>query len=166
MVALGECPADDAVEMMRRLGTSPKYKGLYADVQALRASPEGIASAKNEFPKAARLPGFVAAMADLDRRWDHMATIRKAGWKASPEHPDIDPPHEALQLRELFTELNRLDSVKSKPENFRAWLVDAQTASADLETAVRGGDADAAGRAHARIEKTCTSCHEAYRNTK
>ncbi len=79
---------------------------------------------------------------------------------------DIDPPHEALQIRELFTEMNRMDSVKARPENFRKWLAEAQAAAEELETAIRGRNADDAGRTYARIEGRCKSCHEVFRNSK
>ena len=44
----------------------------------------------------------------------------KAGFKAPADQPDIDPPHEALQLAELFRELVRLPETKERGKAFLA----------------------------------------------
>lgn len=164
LVALGTWTHEEAAEHMKRLGTSPKYEGLYGDVRELRATADDIDKADSSFPATAKLPGFAASMAHVDRSWEPLQAIKKAGWKKSPDHPDIDPPHQALQFRELVSDLNRTAYVKSKPESFRGWMSETASAASDLEIALRGADPAAADRAHARIEASCRACHDDFRN--
>ena len=57
---------------------------------------------------ACEVPALVEMMVQVDERWDHLKAVQKAGFKTPADQPDIDPPHEALQLAELFRELSRL----------------------------------------------------------
>jgi protein tyrosine phosphatase (PTP) superfamily phosphohydrolase (DUF442 family) len=164
LVALGECGNETGVSIMKALGTSPTYPGLYESVSKLAATPADVDRASAEFPAAAALPGFTASMALVDRRFEHLQDARKSGWKPSPDHPDIEPAHEALQFRELFAELNRTPYVKSKPEAFRKWMTDTESDAGALEKAIRYGDAVAAEGAWKRIEANCKACHAEHRN--
>lgn len=164
LVALGEWSNDQAVGAMKVLGASPKYEGLFADVRELRASLVDVDGASAEFPAAASLPGFVARMAEIDRRWEHLGAIRKAGWKKAPEHPDLDPPHEAVQFRELFAELLRSGEVKERPEDFRRRMNRSEEDAGALEKGLKSGDAAAAEQAFDRIDAACKACHADYRN--
>lgn len=164
LVALGQCSGEEAVGMMKRLGTAESYQGLYGDVRELTASPADVDGASAEFPPAARLPGFVASMVLVDRRWENLAIVKGAGWKQSPEHPDVDPAHEALQLRELVTELRRTAHVMAQPDDFQGWMSACEAGAGALEAALRKGDGDAADAGYARVKASCKDCHQAYRN--
>jgi protein tyrosine phosphatase (PTP) superfamily phosphohydrolase (DUF442 family) len=164
LVALGECSNDTGLSIMKSLGTSPSYAGLYESVRAIDVRPSDVDRANAEFPPAAKLPGFTASMAIIDRRFEHLQDARRAGWKASPEHPDIDPAHETLQFRELFTELNRTAYVKSKSEVFRKWMNETESDALALEKSIRARDAKTADAAFVRIEANCKACHAEHRN--
>jgi protein tyrosine phosphatase (PTP) superfamily phosphohydrolase (DUF442 family) len=156
-------PAADALALLRRAGTDPHYTGLYATVEAL-APPEpgeldGVAA---DFPEVARVNDLARLMVALDERWDHLKAVRAAGWKAPPDHADLDPPHEALQLREHYRELARLPEVESRPDDFRRLLGEAEGAAGELEQALRAGQA--AEPAFGRSAALCTQCHVQFRD--
>ncbi|MEZ6191327.1 MAG: cytochrome c [Phycisphaerales bacterium] len=154
-----------AIEFMKAAGTSPNYAGLYDSVSQMKIpTRKDLNAADNKFPATAKLPGFTTAMAEVDRRWDNLKAVREARWLTPDDHPDIDPPHEALQLHELFAELNRTPEVQAKAQDFRAWLIDAERASNDLEQALRTHNPVAAEAAFGHIGESCKSCHGVYRN--
>lgn len=156
---------DRAIDFMKAAGTSPNYAGLYDSVSRMNIpTPQDLDAADNTFPATAKLPGFTTAMAEIDRRWDNLKAVRSARWLTPADHPDIDPPHEALQLLELLTELNRTAEVQAKAQDFRGWLIDAQRAGGDLEKALRTHDPAAAEDAFGRLGASCKSCHGVYRN--
>lgn len=163
-VALGQLTGDEATRFMEDAGTSPHYWGLYADVRAFRATDDEIDSADATFPETSQVPGLTEAMTAIDERWERLALARGAGWRTPHEHPDIDPPHEALQLREQFAEIARSDDVRSRPSEFLGWLSESESAAADLEAALRRADTAAAEAARVRLDATCVRCHEAYRD--
>ncbi|MBI4563512.1 MAG: cytochrome c [Planctomycetes bacterium] len=159
-------PNEKAVAAMKMCGTSLKYEGLYEDVKHFRASSEDLDRVDGTFPEVAKLPGFQAAMALLSRTWEHLEEVREARWKRPPDHPDIDPPHEALQLLEFFKELERTEEVKAREEDFRGWMGDSVAAAARLEDSIRRQDHPGAEEAFRFLKNSCTSCHSAYRNKK
>ena len=79
-------------------------------------------------------------------------------------HPDIDPPHKALQLKELFRELNRSEKKNGRKPGFLKLLEQAETEAAQLETLLAKGDHAQAEAAFDRIGQTCTACHVKYRD--
>src|SRR5262245_61152211 len=97
------CTVADALEFLRQAGTDPHYQGLFASVQqAGRVEPKELDAIPADFPESAVVAALVEAMVRIDERWDHLKAIRTAGWSAPPNHADLDPPHEALQLQEQF----------------------------------------------------------------
>lgn len=164
LVALGDMGGAEAVSLMERMGTSRNYWGLYADVRACRATTAEIDAADASWPETSPVSGTTAAMTAIDERWERLALAREAGWKAPPDHPDIDPPHEALQLREQFAELSRRDEANRRPAEFLAWLSESEDAAADLEAALRRSDPGGAEAARERIDDACRRCHDAHRN--
>ena len=47
-------------------------------------------------------------MVQVNTTFENVQAIRKAEWKTPKAKPDLDPPHEALQLVEHFKELQRI----------------------------------------------------------
>ena len=109
-------------------------------------------------------------MTSLDRHLDNLKLARAAGWQTPKDHPDIDPPHEALQLFEHYRELRRQPAMLKKPADFQAWLRDGETTAQDLEqilrTAKKTGKRDAPGAddAFKRASAVCNACHTKYRD--
>ncbi|MEZ6069076.1 MAG: cytochrome c [Pirellulales bacterium] len=124
-----------------------------------------------EFQSVVEIPPLAEAMVALEHTNDHVKAIAAADWRTPADHPDLDPAHEALLLREHFTEMLRVDEVRSQPEEFQAMLRESEESARRLETALRRWQ-PAAGVAppeavtapFARITANCKACHEKYRD--
>jgi hypothetical protein len=167
----GSCPAGSAITWLRQAGTDPHYTGLYSTVgQFRRPLPNELDLVSADFPEVAGVPALAQMMVNVDATWDRLKQLRSAGWKTPPGHADLDPPHEALQLREHYREASRLPDVKQRPKEFIDWLREAEQAAKDLETALRvekDGPAinkDTAEQAFRRSAEGCTRCHGKYRD--
>jgi protein tyrosine phosphatase (PTP) superfamily phosphohydrolase (DUF442 family) len=161
---------EQAVAVMRRAGTDPRYTGLYAaPARVRRPTRQELDRVPADFPEVAPVTALAQAMVATDERWERLRQGRAASWKAPPDHPDIDPPHEALQLAEQYREAGRLPQVRARPEEFRRWLGEAEAGAQELEKALRGqaklgGDRAAVEKAFRRVERDCTRCHGRYRD--
>jgi protein tyrosine phosphatase (PTP) superfamily phosphohydrolase (DUF442 family) len=165
------CAVETVVAEMRRAGTDPHYTGLYAAPEQLcRPTPRELDAVTAEFPEAAEVSGLAQAMVGLDERWERLKKVRTAGWKTPPNHPDIDPAHEALQLVEHYREAQRLPEVEQRPEELRRGLRDAEERAGELEAVLRSGAAKhqvegaAAEKAFHAAESACAGCHARYRD--
>jgi cytochrome c556 len=97
-----------------------------------------------------------------------MKEVKKAGWAAPKDHPDVEPKHEAIILAEAFREMLRTDEVAKKSDDFRARLAESERLSWDLAGVLDEPKPDAirARDLYDRIDATCVSCHKAYRDAK
>ena len=157
-----------ALALLKQAGTSPHYAGLWHDVRDFKApTKHELDAVPARFPAVAPVPPMAAAMVQIDARWEHLRQIQKAGWKAPATHPDLDPPHEALLLREAWRELARA-ARKTRPSasqmDFQRHLHEAEGAAVQLEAALRKSDASRANDALTRIGAGCASCHAAHRD--
>ena len=163
---------EQALAWMEQAGTSPDYRGLYASAREfVPPSAEELERAGTELPERAKVPALVEMMVQVDERWDHLKAVQKAGFKAPPDQPDIDPPHEALQLAEQFRELVRLPETKERGEAFLAAAGAAERDATSLESALRAFGKGPTREARKGVEaaflaagKSCTTCHAEYRD--
>ena len=172
LIGVDEMTPESGIAVLKQVGTSESYQGLYRAVENARMlSRTELAEAK-PLVSVATVSDFIQSMAAIDVHWDHLKLIRKAGWVATAEHPDIDPAHEALLLNEQFRELIREDrepiySGEDFPElqDFRCYLNDSVQQSAELEFGLRQGKSMKYLESQFQaLEQSCVSCHEAYRN--
>jgi protein tyrosine phosphatase (PTP) superfamily phosphohydrolase (DUF442 family) len=99
-----KCSVEQAVAEMKLAGTDPHYIGLYETAKALvRPSKLELDQIAADFPEVAAVSALAQVMVQIDGRWDNLKLVRSAGGKVPADHPDIDPPHEALQLAEHAT---------------------------------------------------------------
>ena len=157
---------DQAVRALAAIGTSPHYQGLFATARQFRP-PTGqeLDAADASFPPIARPAGLVATMVEVDRHWDNLKSARKRAWEHAPEHPDIEPEHEALLLRELFREAHRPGGpAATQPAELCDRLAAAERQAASLEAALRESDQGAAAIAADGLAESCTACHAKYRD--
>jgi hypothetical protein len=167
-----QCTVETVLAEMRRAGTDPRYRGLYAAPQEFRRpSEQELNAVPAEFPEVAEVPALAGVMVGVDQRWESLKQIKAAGWKVPADHPDLDPPHEALQLEEQLREAARMREVQGRLEDFRRWLADAEEGGRELEAVLRQGkdntravDGTAAEQAFRRVEAACTRCHSRYRD--
>ncbi|MCA9101389.1 MAG: cytochrome c [Planctomycetales bacterium] len=171
-VSTGLLPANEAVAVLKLAGTSPNYRGLYESAERARRLEDALLDELYvEFQSVVEIPPLAEAMVALEHTNDHVKAIAAADWRTPADHPDLDPAHEALLLREHFTEMLRVDEVRSQPEEFQAMLRESEESARRLETALRRWQ-PAAGVAppeavtapFARITANCKACHEKYRD--
>jgi protein tyrosine phosphatase (PTP) superfamily phosphohydrolase (DUF442 family) len=124
-----QCKVGDALKLLKEAGTDPRYKGLYESVEKLARPTAMELAAAPPLVETVKAAAFTQSMVNIDHHFDHLKLSRKAGWKAPKEHPDIDPPHEALQLLEQHRELRRQPAMLKKPADFLAWLREGETAA-------------------------------------
>ena len=182
-IVLDEIPRERAIAEMRQwCATASKYEGLYATV-ATAAIPTAEASAAFEFDfdAAHSFQGLRGAMIEMTRKWDLVKAASKRSWGPDPQHPDVDPLQEALQLSQLFEATSQLEEIRTWPDDFRAWLEDGRSGSEQLVQALeqRGqgiGASAAEGQApllealaradvaYTRVAQSCAACHASYRD--
>ena len=156
---------EEALAFLKRAGTGANYMGLWDDIRRYKApTKEEIATAPNEFPAITPATSLVQSMVRMDELVEHLQATQKANWKAPATHPDLDAPHEALMLREIYTELRRTDDSKNRPADFKNWLAEGEKQSAALETALRVSHTENASNTFQKIIANCHSCHAVYRN--
>jgi hypothetical protein len=170
-VGAGLLPPDAALAVLRTAGTSDHYLGLYqAALRARRIDDSVMDAADAEFPATAELPPMAKAMVAIEHVYDRLKAIERAGWTTPAEEPDLDPPHEALLLREQFTELLRADGARQASRPFRDWLRESESSALELEDALRGNpkgraaDAATVSRVFGKITQHCTKCHAEFRD--
>ncbi len=116
-VTAGVIEPDVADDILELAGTGKNYVGLFRVSENARPlSPAQLKAIKAEFPEVAKLPAMAEAMVEIEHSFDRMKQVAAAGWNTPADHPDVDPAHEALILREQFTELLRTDDAKRRPE--------------------------------------------------
>jgi hypothetical protein len=173
-LALEAWTTEQAVAWLEQAGTAPIYRGLYTCVRAfVPPSAEELEGVGTELPEQAPVPALVELMVKVDQRWDRLRAAQKAGLKVPPDHPDIDPPHEARQLAELFRESQRLPEALAQGNPFRTAAAAAERDATALEAALRNVAeeptpenrkvADAALRV---IGMRCTNCHARFRDNR
>lgn len=165
-----QCTIEAALAELHRAGTDPHYRGLYASVRKVRVPRSGeLDQVTAEYPEKSRVPDLVERMVQIDDYLEHLKSLRTANWKPVPEHPDLAPAHEALQLLEQFREAGRADDVRSRPKDFSQQLESAIEAAADLEASLRTAPKAAGGRqaieaSYQRVANACKACHAQYRD--
>jgi hypothetical protein len=159
--------AEQMVAEMKLAGTATKYDGLYALPGAfVKPTADELAAAPKTIPEVTEPAPFTEAMVELDGVWDRIRAVRAAKWSAPQDHPDVDPSHEAVILAESFREMVRGASADRRSEAFVKHLADSEAAAWELSKALEKGGLDAAKAqdAFARIEATCTACHQQHRD--
>lgn len=169
-LVLDGVPRETAIAEMHRCGTSKSYEGLYQTVAHATIPSASETSAMDwDFPAASPLDGIAGAMVEVSRADDHLKAMSKHEWRPDPSHPDGNALNEATKLLGVFERSVAMSEVQQQPEDFRQWMADSITGARSLRDALqalkdgkgRTADADAAYKA---VSKTCTACHDVYRN--
>jgi protein tyrosine phosphatase (PTP) superfamily phosphohydrolase (DUF442 family) len=170
-VGAGLLEPDNALVVLQTAGTSQHYRGLYQSAESARRIESAMLDElETDFPATVDLPPLAEAMVALEHTHDHLLKIEAAGWRSPPEHPDLAPSHEALLLREHFTELLRSDEAGEYPKEFRELLRDSEAAALELETGLSDFTEttepapSTIAKSFARITNNCKTCHAEYRD--
>ena len=172
-VGAGLIDPKDARQVLVVAGTSASYRGLYQSAQNAKRIDDAVLDAlQAEFPATAKLPPMAEAMVGVEHAHDHLKLFAVNQWRPIKDQPALEPDHEALLLREHFTELLRTKEIKQKPERFQQLMREGESAAADFEAVVKKWMAE--GRPEKtpaafltgmdRITKNCTACHKQFRD--
>jgi hypothetical protein len=112
------------------------------------------------------------AMVDIEHTFDRLKLVSESGWRPPAAHPDLEPAHEALLLREHFTELLRSPDLADKPREFKTLLQQSESHAHALDQALRqwqeagnrGSVPPTVAVAFERITRNCTDCHQVFRD--
>ncbi len=172
-VAAGLLPASQAVAVLQLAGTSPNYRGLFE--AAARVQPIDLAILDGlivEFPETSSVPPMAEAMVALEPTHERLLQVAKAGWTSNPEHPEVFPEHEALILKEHFSELWRVNDVRLEHPDFARLLKDSESLACELNdelSKVAWSDPpaeirDTLDRIASEISLNCNRCHQKFRD--
>ena len=160
-----QCTVETALEGMKLAGFDPRYTNLWAAPKELkRPTAKELDAASADFPEAVPPAGLKQVMVAVDATFGNLQAIRKAEWKTPRDKPDLDPPHEALQLVEHFKEIQRLPKTAERPEDFRQKLADALDRAQQFEDVLRAPKEGAAETAYKQMDAACLRCHAVYRD--
>ena len=169
----GRLKPEQAESVLKTFGTGANYKGLWASALAARPLPkEELDAVHVQYREAVPIPPLAEAMVQIDQTMDRIKLAENAGWSRPPSHPDVDPPHEALQLMEKLRELGRTPEVQGHPAAFRKLLSEGEAGAEALHESLaawsKAGRVGAAPAAVAASMKTvtssCTACHKSFRD--
>lgn len=173
-VVLDGLSREQAIAEMRQwCATASKYEGLYSTV-ATAELPSDVATAAldYDFPTAHQFDGMRGVMIEMVRKWDLVKSSESRDWEPDPEHPDVVPMQEAVQLHQLYESFAALDEAAAWQDDFRAHLELGRAGAEDLMRALSSIEED--GRSEERVQEafdafdriaeSCASCHATYRN--
>lgn len=160
-MADGTADRREAREILERAGTSKSYQGLWKAVENYHAPPTD--AALPELVEVAKIDTFTTAMANLGRAWEGLEACRDANWQTSPNHPDLQPVHQALLVKEALVE-SRRGLKKFADQDFREQLAAAEKAARELELALTVGNRAEVAQQYERLSRSCTNCHGKFRD--
>jgi hypothetical protein len=165
-VGAGLLAPERAVAVLNIAGTSPAYRGLFQSAEQAHPFDKALLDAlEAEFPATAKLPAMAEAMVEIEHIHGRLQAIERAGWQTPTEQPALVPDHEALLLREQFTELLRTKELAAKPAQFQAHMQEAEALAKNLEAAlIAGAGNEVASRLLRSIGTNCKTCHQTFRD--
>ncbi len=172
-VSAGLIEPIEALPILKLAGTNENYIGLFESARsATKLSSTYLDQLTPEFPETAKLPPMAEAMVELERTHDHMKRLSESGWKSLPDHPDLTAAHEALLLREHFTEMLRMEYVTKQPAGFSMLLKESEADALLLEKAIQQWKSTSNSTSlpadqtepFRRITANCINCHKQYRD--
>lgn len=163
------CAVEDALAFMNKAGTDKRYMGLFDAVKNLqRPTKADLDRVPAHFPEVTPASNLVQAMVEIDESFENLRLARKSAWKTPREHPDIDPPHEALILAQHFAA-----SAKTiEQKELARFLAEAKTHADEMERLLRQVKSGAKvesrllENAFSTMNMDCMRCHEKFRDTK
>jgi hypothetical protein len=172
-VGAGLLPQKQALVVLQTAGTSENYRGLYESAESARRFEDALLDELQvEFPETVKVPPIADAMVAIEHTHDHLKSLAANRWASLAKQPDLDSAHEALLLREHYTELLRTEEVQRQPAGFRQLLADSEATAQELENLLAewkqaGSPAPPPaqlGKAMAAVTESCASCHRTYRD--
>jgi protein tyrosine phosphatase (PTP) superfamily phosphohydrolase (DUF442 family) len=172
-VGAGLLSPDVALGVLKAAGTSENYRGLYQSAEAARKLDDALLNELQvEYPESVKVPPIADAMIDIEHTHDHLKSLAANEWRKLEKQPDLDSAHEALLLREHYTELLRTDEVKRQAEGFQKMLAESEATAKALEALLErwkkaGSPApppENIGKVFSAVTQSCAACHKTYRD--
>ena len=160
-IAAGVADDESAQTILTTVGTSKDYAGLWRDVAQFVPPKAGQVLPK--LVEVAEVESLAAAMAKTDRQFDRLQLCQQAGWKTPPNHPDLVPVQEALQIRESFTEAAR-NLCEDYPQPFAVQMSESANLAEQLRQAISMDKSEVANQRFRQLKNACNRCHKKYRN--
>lgn len=185
LVRLGQMTSAEGEAFLRKAGTSDAYAGLYACVREATPVEASAIDGAGPLPEVVELAGLLAAMAEIDRRFEHLEAARAAGWRTPAHHPDLVPTAEAARIAELFREMSarrnepgmaprievrsgeNAERMRDRATRHYWRLIDSAAEKSDALAEALAADivnADEAERAIRAVGASCVACHMSFRN--
>ena len=169
-VGAGLMEPGNATAMLELVGTDKQYQGLYdSAAKAKRVDDSVLDTLPDSFPEVAIVEPLAKKMAQIQQTYDRLLVAQQFGWKTSQSSSEIQPAHEALLLREHFTELIRMEETTTRPDGFQELLSESKVAAEELESVLRSAKSreilatDAIDNLLNHLEASCIDCHTRYR---
>ncbi len=157
------CSGEVALEVLKIAGTSHDYPGLWRDVAAW--SPPRPGKELPELVAVAKVDDFAAGMAQLDRTWDNVKDLRRAGWQSPEQHPDLSLLHEAeILVQELEGCAGNLSVEQGQDPVLSRGMDEALSFARALQSAAQNRKVDLLEQSYRDLRASCTDCHHDYRN--
>jgi protein tyrosine phosphatase (PTP) superfamily phosphohydrolase (DUF442 family) len=172
-IGAGLLAPEAALGVLKAAGTSENYRGLYQSAEAAKKLDDALLNELQvEYPESVKVPPIADAMIAIEHAHDHLKSLSSNQWAKLEKQPDLDSAHEALLLREHYTELLRTDEVKQQSEGFQQMLAESETTALALETLLtewkKAGSPvpppEEIGKAFTAVTQSCSSCHKAHRD--
>jgi len=172
-VAAGFIPSLHARTVLIAGGTSDSYRGLYHSVEtAHRIDDVALNQLIVEFPEVADVPQMAESMVQIEHIHDRLKSMTQERWNALDLAARKDVVHDALLLKEQFTELLRMPEVISGADNWRQEFEDARVASDRLESRLRALNLSPVssesfsdtGATLKLVTAGCITCHQKFRD--
>ncbi len=160
-MATGDTDAAGALAILEAAGTSQDYVGLWRDVENYQVPDDSIPLP--ELVEQATIESLAAAMAKIDRAYDHLKLCSDNQWQRPANHPDLVPHQEALLVWEGLRESARNLST-DHDTRFVTWLSEAEGVANQLKVALKEKENEDATAAFSALKESCSQCHKAYRN--
>ena len=170
----GTLTNDEALVAMKTFGTGENYTGLWDSArQAAPVDRLELMALNVNFVESAPVQPMAETMIEIDRCLTHLTICKDAGWFQPKDHPDLDPAHETLKLREMLTETMRTDNFKQRAKDFKQWMQSSEKNAQKLEDLLRTWNQIGSKNQMLEIEaalkgvqQSCKDCHAKYRNVR
>ena len=175
-ITAGLISADQGSAVLKIAGTNPHYRGLFQTVSRAKTLPVAeLQRLSVNFVPIAKIPPLAEAMVHLEHTFDQLKERLQRSPLVMEPTAIQELAHEALLLREHFTEMLRLQEVAEYPAVFRESLAQSEAAAIDLESRLNQlqtapsaspptAEAESLRASFQVIQTQCKACHEQFRD--